>query len=286
MINGRKTGFFAAGAFSDMPIEKACSILKNIGYDAIELHAGWLDAFDNAGLRNVTEKITESGLVLSEVIVQQDYVTAFPEEHRLAIEETKRHMYRFAEAGINTINVFTGPRPWIPNRVIAGEHISVGKAWDMVFAAYDELVPLAEKLGIGLALENVWGMVCNDFFTAQYLIKRYNSPAFGVNYDPSHDMLAGNNDMEFNVTQWGKDNIKHIHMKDAAGIQKRGYVLFPQLGAGLVDWAGFCRGLDAIGYDGVLSVEYEAGQYMSTYINNDWVRAAEESYHALEVILG
>lgn len=286
MINGRKTGFFATGDFSGMPIEKACEILKNIGYDAIELHAGWLDSFDNTGLREVIGKITDSGMVLSEVIVQQDYVAAAPEEHRFAVEETKRYLYRFAEAGIQTINVFTGPRPWIPNRVLVGEHISVGQAWDMVFAAYDELVPLAEKLGMVMALENVWGMVCNDFFTAQYLVRRYNSPVFGVNYDPSHDMLAGNADMEFNVREWGRKDIKHIHMKDAAGIQKRGCILFPQLGAGLVDWAGFRRGLDAIGYDGVLSVEYEAGQYMSTYINNDWIRAAEESYHVLEVILG
>ncbi len=286
MINGKKVGFMANGNLLDMPMEKMCETLKNIGYDAIELSAAWLDKYNDDELKAAFKAIADSGLILSEVGVQFDYVTHTPEEHRLAIDETKRLMRRMAAAGVKVVNVTTGPRPWIANCVIIGEHISAGQAWDMVFDAFDEIVPLAEELGIYLALENVWGMVCNQFFATQYLIKRYNSKNFGVNFDPSHDQLYGNSDMEFLVRQWGKENIKHIHMKDAAGSQQRGCVLFPPLGAGLIDWAGFRRGLDAIGYEGVLSVEYEADQYLNTSLGGDWVRAAEESYRALEVILG
>lgn len=287
MINGRKTGFFVNGSLAAMPIEKTCETLQNIGYDALELHAFYLDGFaDDDALTALRRKVEKSGMILSECIVQQDYVTHTREEHDHAVEETGRYMQRCAAAGIQTINLFTGPRPWMPNRVIVGEHVTMGQAWDMVFDAFDTLTPLAESLHVTLAVENVWGMVCHDFFTMHHLISRYNSPFLGVNFDPSHDQLAGNTDMEFLIRQWGIQNIKHIHMKDAAGTQTRGNVLFPPLGAGLVDWGGFVRGLDAIGYDGVLSVEYEADQYLSRYRGGDWVCAAEESFAALQSILG
>ena len=43
--------------------------------------------------------------------------------------------------------------------------------------------------------------------------------------------------------------------------------------------------LDAIGYKGMLSVEYEADQHLTRTLKGDWVAAAEESYRALETIL-
>ena len=57
------------------------------------------------------------------------------------------------------------------------------------------------------------------------------------------------------------------------------------LGEGLVDWPGFVRGLDAIGYRGALSVEYEAESRLARSLGGSWRRAAEESYRALEWIL-
>lgn len=286
MINGWKTGFLANGGLLSMQPEKMCETLKNIGYDAVELSADWLMQFSDARLKEIFKAVSDMGMIVSEVGAQKDYVTHTTEEHRIAIDETIQHMQRMADAGVGILNVTTGPRPWIANRVIVGEHVTQSEAWNMVFDAFDRIVPLAEKLGVTLALENVWGMACHDFFTTQFLVKRYNSPNFGVNFDPSHDQLAGNSDMEFLIRQWGRDGIKHIHMKDAAGSQERGRVLFPPLCAGLIDWEGFRRGIEAIGYDGVMSVEYEADHHLRMNLGGDWVRAAEESFRALTTILG
>lgn len=287
MINGRKVGFYAVGTFLDLPVEKTCEILKNIGYDAVELNAAWLERCEtDAWLVQQCRQIEAAGLSLSEVVIQLDYVAREKEARRQAVEQTKQYIRRCGEAGIRTVNLFSGPRPWIADRIRLGEDLTQGQAWDMVFEAFDQLVPLAEETGVSLAVENVWGMVCCDFFTTQYLISHYNSPYLGVNFDPSHDQLAGNVDMEFLLRQWGAERIKHIHMKDAAGSQVRGKVLFPPLGEGLVDWPGFVRGLEAIGYQGVLSVEYEADGHLMHSLNGDWVRAAQESYRALETILG
>ncbi len=287
MIRGYRVGFYAAGGFAGRPVGETCRILKAIGYDAVELGREWMDSRPEDGrLSEDLHTIAGAGMTLSEVLVQEDYILPDKEERRRAVERTKAYIRRCAAAGIGTVNLFTGPRPWIPDRVIVGETITVREAWEALFAAFDELVPLAEKANVALAVENVWGMLCHDFFTAQYLVNRYDSPFLGVNFDPSHDQLAGNADMEFLLRGWGRDRIKHIHVKDAAGSQERGRVLFPPIGEGLVDWDGFVRGLDAIGYGGVLSVEYEADRHLGRFLGGDWVRAAEESYAALEAILG
>lgn len=286
MINGRKIGFLASGAFADMPVMQVCDILGSIGYDAVELSTAHIDKCDTgAKLAEMRRSVEDAGMEISECVVQQDYIARTSEERSAAIERTVSCIRRCADAGIRTVNLFTGPRPWIGDRVVVGEHISATEAWDMLFHAFDIIVPLAEREGVAIAVENVWGMLCCDFFTLQHLVRHYDSPCLGVNFDPSHDLLHGNTDMEFLLRQWGRQRVKHIHLKDAAGSQQRGKVLFPPLGTGLVDWDSFVRGINAIGYDGVMSVEYEADQHLFRNLNGDWVRAAEESYAAVKAIL-
>lgn len=283
MINNRKIGYFCNGSLLDMPFEEMCRSIRDIGYDAIELPMG---AFhpdeDSAALQKKLQTIRDNGLELSEIVVQQDYINRDPEENLRCIEITKRCIEKYAEMGVTTINLFTGPRPWLPNPVIVGRDITEKQAWDTLFAAFDVLVPAAEKAGMNLAVESVWSNLCHDFYTTQYLLNHYRSNALGVNFDPSHDRLSGNSDMEFLITGYG-DAIKHVHLKDAAGIMGKNLrgetqFIFPVLGEGLVDWEGFRKGLDAIGYTGVMSVEYEADGYLARYLGGSMLRAAEETY--------
>ena len=285
MIGGHKIGFYANGSLRDMPLEETCRILKDIGYDALELDGSWLrGAATPEELARQCGVIRQSGLELSEIILQEDYVNLDPEIRKTAQERTLAGLRSCSEAGISVVNLFTGPRPWLPRALQLGKDLSVKEAWDMVLEAFDILVPQAEALGVKMAVENVWGMLAHDFFTLNFLVNHYNSPNLGVNFDPSHDCLAGNRDMEFLLTMWGKERIHHIHLKDAAGSQVKGNVLFPPLGEGFVDWQGFRKGLDAIGYDGVLSVEYEAGQQLDMVFGGDWAEAARDCYRRLNIL--
>jgi sugar phosphate isomerase/epimerase len=103
-----------------------------------------------------------------------------------------------------------------------------------------------------------------------------------VNFDPSHDILSGNTDLRFLLNGWG-ERCKHIHLKDAAGIMQPGKFVFPMLGEGLADWNGFRAGLDDIGYDGTMSVEFESG-CLGVYFANDLSAAARESMKAIRAL--
>ena len=190
----------------------------------------------------------------------------------------------YSDIGIDTVNVFTGPRPWTKDSPNIGADISEGEAWDIIYSCFDKIVEAAEKHKINIAVENVWGMLCHDYYTTRQLIDHYSSPYLGINFDPSHDILYGNTDMSFLIEGWG-DKIKHVHVKDAVGIPQAGKFIFPLIGEGFVDWSAFKSSLKSIEYSGVLSVEFESFIYQERILGGSIEEASKLSYSLLEKIL-
>ncbi len=137
---------------------------------------------------------------------------------------------------------------------------------------------------MNLAVEAEPYMLCHDYYSTRYLIDNYDSDYLGVNFDPSHDVLAGNLDVGWIVKSWG-NKIKHVHLKDAAGIQSPGKFIFPLLGEGNVDWTSFFKALDEIGYDGYLSVEFEAFKYYEQILGSDMKKAVVLSWDNLKKLM-
>ena len=155
----------------------------------------------------------------------------------------------------------------------------------MVFDAFDRIVKALENSKVHGAVEGVWGHLCSDYYTTRLLIDHFGSDYLGVNFDPSHDVLKGNFDTGWIVRQWGKKTIKHVHLKDAIGVQKQGLFLFPFLGEGRVDWNGMFAALREIGYDGYLSVEFESFAYHDKVFNGDTHEAARRSMAEVRALL-
>ncbi len=283
-MSSRKYGFFLNGNYNPIAREEAFSVLSELGYSYAEI--AWSPGpGKGSDLIKSVKSAAGAGLGISEAVVQLDYVVKDAAVREMNIADTLTAIDAAAEAGISTVNLFTGPIPWGESPVTAGRDISEGDAWGIVVDAFGRFVPAAEKAGVHLALENVWGHLCRDFFTAQYLVNRFGSPNLGVNFDPSHDRLAGLTDMRFLINGWGKDRIKHIHLKDAAGIQENGRFIFPMPGEGLVDWDGVRAGLDDIGYDGPLSVEWESAANR-VYFDGDFRQTAAAAIRAAKKLLG
>ena len=74
-------------------------------------------------------------------------------------------------------------------------------------------------------------------------------------------------------------------VKDAVGIAEQGKFLFPLLGEGRVDWAGFFRALDDLGYEGFMSVEFESFEYYRTVLKGDVEQAARMSMMQIEELM-
>ena len=205
-MNTDKLGFMASLGFAVMAPEEALRILSKIGYKAV----GWTLAHIDPREQSVEEIKQISGLTrrynmeISEVVVQQDLIVLDNDVRKNTIDFVLQCIQTFSEIGVKNINLFTGPRPWAPDTPRIGEDITEGRAWDMVYEAFDIFVPQAENFKMNLAVEGVWGMLCHDYYSTRDLIEHYNSSYLGVTFDPSHDVLAGNLDVGWIVKKWGQ----------------------------------------------------------------------------------
>ncbi len=285
----RKYGFLAGLDFATMPTEHVVAPLAETGYQAVS----WpLERFNpkttTAQERyQVVSATHESGLSVSEWVLQQDYVHPDSGVRRERIQLSADALRAIAALDMSVqakpapVNLFTGPAPWDSSAPRLGKDVSEGAAWGMVYEAFDTLVPLAEELDVDLAVEGVFGHLVHDYYTARELVRHYDSPRLGVNFDPSHGILYGN-DTAWATRQWGQ-HIKHVHLKDAVGCpgMPGETFIFPLLGEGRVPWQSFYAALDEIGYDGFLTVEFESFDYYRQVLDNDPAAAARLSMQQL-----
>jgi len=282
----QKLAFLASLGYSEMSVAEVCASLKSIGYGGVE----WTTAHFNPRtmsareLADVAAVTKEHGLETSEVVVQRDLVCLDEDARRDRVGFVLECVEAASDAGVATLNVFTGPAPWEDNAPRVGADISEGAAWEMVLDAFVRIVGAAEKCGVDLAVEGVFGMLCHDYYTTRLLIDHFGSPRLGVNFDPSHDILYGNVDSAWIARQWG-DRIKHMHLKDAAGVPAMGKFLFPLLGEGLVPWKDLFAAVDDIGYTGFMSVEFESFTYYRTVLESDVEAAARVSMEQLRKLI-
>lgn len=281
-----RIGFLASLGFERMDPARVVSELKQLGYNAVE----WTRIFNPrdksiAEVRAIVDMTRSAGMAISEVVIQQDYVCPDDRVRRDRVALTRETIEACAEVGVDTVNLFTGPAPWNPKAPRIPRDIAEGTAWEMVLDAFDKIVAALESRGVHGAVEDVWGHLCNDYYTTRVLIDHFASDYLGVNFDPSHDTLKGNFDTGWIVGQWGKETVKHVHLKDAIGVQEPGQFLFPFLGEGRVDWQGMFGALQEIGYEGYLSVEFESFAYHERVLKGDTIETARRSMNDVRALL-
>ena len=149
---------------------------------------------------------------------------------------------------------------------------------EMIEAGFQEIYDLwtpilAEfrKHGVRFALEVHPGEIAFDYYSTKRLLEKFKDwPEFGLNFDPSHLLWQGVTPHLF-LSDF-IDRVYHVHMKDAAvtldgrsgllgshidfGDLRRGWN-FRSLGHGGVNFEEIIRVLNAHGYDGPMSVEWE-----------------------------
>jgi len=286
-VNTEKIGFDTNVLFVSMKPDEVLRTLLETGYKAVEWSLDHLDPRKKSveEIKQVVDLTQKYDMEVSEVVVQQDLVVLDEDMRKKTIDFVSQCIQTFSEVGIKTINLYTGPRSWEPDAPVIGKDIAEGKAWDMVYEAFDIFVPQAEKFKMNLAVEPIFLMLGHDYYTIRPLIDNYDSRYLGVNLDPSHDILAGNLDVGWIVRNWGS-KIKHVHVKDAVGIQELGKFVFPLLGEGNVDWTSFFKALEETSYDGYLSVEFESFKYYEQILGSDIKKAAALSLNNLKKLMG
>jgi len=259
--------------WDETSIREAVTTLSGLGYKAVE----WKETSFNPRASLTDEfkravKVTqENGLIVSDFVILRDMVN--PQARDKSIQDVTSCIEAVAESGIDKMNISTAGIP---------PGLSVQRAWDNLFDAFDRFLKVAEKEKVYLVVEPVVGQLCHDYFTGQVLLRKFDSEYLAVTFDPSHDQLY-RNDIPWCISQWG-DKIKHVHLKDAVGQPGEFGIdfLFPILGEGAINWGQFFEALSDINYQGIISAEFESFKYMDEVLNNDPVKAAEITMESIK----
>jgi sugar phosphate isomerase/epimerase len=189
-----------------------------------------------------------------------------------AAEDVKNAARAAAAFGVKLVNGFTGSPIWhvlamfppVPPQMIEDGYKEFAERWNPILDVFDEV-------GVRFALEVHPGEIAYDFWTTRRALDALgNRPAFGINYDPSHLYWQLLDPVAF-VHEF-KDRIYHAHVKESArnldgrnsvlgshlffGDHRRGWD-FVSPGRGGVPFERVFRALNAVGYEGPLSIEWE-----------------------------
>ena len=125
-------------------------------------------------------------------------------------------------------------------------------ATDSSRAAVEKLIPVAEKTGVVIALENVWNNLWVQPAIFKHFVASFDSPWVQAYFD------IGNHVKYAPPEQWigelGK-LIVRCHVKDFQLNPDGHEGRFCDICDGSIDWPGVRRQLDAIGYNGWMTIE-------------------------------
>ena len=189
-----------------------------------------------------------------------------------AAQEMKDTARAAAKFGVKVVNGFTGSKIWhtlalfppVPPEMIEAGYQDFADRWNPIVDVFD-------REGVKFALEVHPSEIAYDFWTTQRALEAINHrPGFGLNFDPSHLHWQMVDPVAF-VYEFA-DRIYHMHVKEStrnldgrAGIlgshlpfgdHRRGWD-FVSPGRGGVPFERVFRALNAVGYAGPLSVEWE-----------------------------
>jgi hexulose-6-phosphate isomerase len=135
---------------------------------------------------------------------------------------------------------------------IVTEDVGYKQAYTRSQRHIKKVLPLAEELGVVIAVENVWNkFLLSPLEFARY-VDEFESPWLQAYFDIGNVILFGYSQ------DWIRtlgDRIVKIHLKD---FKRKGYK-WTNLLEGDVNWPEVRRALDEIGYDGYLTTELRGG---------------------------
>lgn len=262
--------------YDEESIRGVVKSLADLGYKGIE----WKENSFNPQSKLIDEfrravRVTkEFGLEVSNFVILRDVINAKTRDK--AVNDIIECAQATASAGVDKVNIVTGNVP---------EEMGMTEAWSNLFNAFERLIRIAEENNVYLIMEPVVGQICHDYFSAQELLRNFDSEYLAITFDPSHYQLY-RNDIPWVIKQW-QHKIKHVHMKDAVGIPGKFGVdfLFPILGEGGVDWIAFLKALDDINYQGFVSAEFESFKYYTQVLGSDPIKAARIALKSMKELL-
>jgi sugar phosphate isomerase/epimerase len=251
---------FSTNAYLRFSFAEAARRLAGMGYRGVEIMAdvphAWPAFLLEEQKQAIRDSLKQNNLAISNINsfmmhavndARQRYWHPSwiePDRHyrQIRIDHTTRALTLAKELGAPCIT--TEP----------GGPVEAGASWSAALKLFVEgLKPVlehAEKEGVLLLVEPEPGLLietCDQFLE---LMQHLDSPAVGLNFDIGHAYCVGD-DPATSIPRVAK-YIRHFHLEDIAATRVHHH-LIP--GEGAIDFAATLRAIQAIGYQGWITIE-------------------------------
>ncbi len=247
-----------------MTLDEWIGIGATLGVEGLEFYSGFID--DDPGfLERTRDSLYRHGLEMPMLCCSPDFTETDPERLRREIDRERRMIEITAYFGGRFCRVLSGQRR---------PELTRAAGVDQVVRVITGLLPFAESHGVILTLENhykdnYWKhpefAQKMDVFVE--IVNRIESPWFGVNYDPSNTILAGEDPLV--LLEKVKHRVVSMHAsdrylksgtiedlrreEDSLGYASR--LSHGVIGRGLNDYDRIFSTLAAVGFNSWISIE-------------------------------
>ncbi|MDD4108369.1 MAG: sugar phosphate isomerase/epimerase [Prolixibacteraceae bacterium] len=146
----------------------------------------------------------------------------------------------------------------VPGRV--DESVSYKECWDRSINEIRRVLPVAEKLNVAIAIENVWNNFILSPVEAVHYLDQFKSPYVKFYFDCGNICVYGWPEQWIDIlgSHIARIHIKEFNREVANTNAKREGFNF-KLTEGDINWSAVMKSLDNIGYNNYLTLEQRGG---------------------------
>jgi L-ribulose-5-phosphate 3-epimerase len=225
-------------------------LLKDLGYDGVEL-----DSPDTLDMKEVLEARDKTGLLIPGTINSRHWKLPLsdpdPKKRDECVKSIEKALWDTKEYGGTTVLVVPG---------VVKADVSYAEAYERSQAEIRKVLPIAEKTGVKIAVENVWNQFLLSPLEAARYVDDFKHPMVGWYFD------VGNVLRYSWPTSWIEvlnKRILKLHLKEFSikkqndlGLWKGFDVEFFE---GDCNWPEVNKALEKVGYSGWASAEVSGG---------------------------
>ena len=282
-------GFIKQLVAGQMSIYEWIKLADELRVDGLEFYNNFADVKDPKNWPKIRKAVEDTGIVIPMMCASPDFTIPDPTLRKNEVEHEIKAIEMSAALGAKYCRVLSGQRR---------KDITREEGMVYVVESINACIPAAKDLGITLIIENHYK---DDFWTepefAQMmdvfvdLVSRIDSPYFGVNFDPSNAIAAGEDPLE--LLEKVKYKVLTMHASDrylANGtiedLRKAeggtaGYVSFFKhgvIGKGLNDYDAIFKTLKDVGFDSWISIEDGVDGMEQMHESADFLREKIKKY--------
>jgi hexulose-6-phosphate isomerase len=266
---GASYWMFEGGLEANLPIKEAMKQAKNLGFDSIELCIASEGVLTHQANQQQCEDILRSASEIDIEISSLASGESWTSSPTSSDPKKREHILEFTKNALQIANwLKTDAYLLVPGAVDVffmpdGEVVDYQTCCQRAKEFISQLLPVAEKTGVSVAVENVWNKFLLSPLEMRDFIDSFGSDKVGSYFDVGNVLLTGYPDQWIKILE---NRIKRVHIKDfklSTGTAEG----FVDLLEGDVDFEAVKKALAQIGYDSYVTAEmipYQEGRPQKT----------------------